>query len=318
MSSFRSTPGTSAAVGHWDGDEMELVFRYSYRRNCLPQVSTYLGLRDGMRVVDVGTGSTFFARTLARYLQRSQFTGLDADPKMIEVARRNVRDDGLEDRVRVVAGDAYDLPFETDAFDAATSHLLMCVLNDPQAALREQMRVVRPGGAVSAVICFCRTDGLPHYHGRWDLPGDHRIDALSHELTRAWRRTVRPRLLELDHTIVNQEVGWHFRQAGLQDLHINGHVAVSSPGDDRISVSEAAEFALAMHRTSMERLERQRAEHSAELAAAGFPREDFDELLDLMTVRAERIQRDPSLVREAMEIWVEPLLIIRGTVPEND
>ena len=66
-------------------------------------------------------------------------------------------------------------------------------MTDPEAALREQIRVTRKGGVVSAVVCFSHTDNLPHYHGRVPLPGNHRIDLLAYRLWQVWRQTVRPR-----------------------------------------------------------------------------------------------------------------------------
>jgi len=207
----------SPAVGHWKGEEMELVGRYAYRPEFRPLLFDYLGARRGQRALDVGSGSAYLARLLARELD-SRVTSLDADDAMLAVARRLVSEEGLEERVSIVAGDAYELPFADDSFDLVTSHLLMCILNDPARALQEQMRVTRAGGTVSCVVCFCHTDRLPHYHGRSGLPGDLRIDALRHDLARVWRTTVRPRLLDLDHDVVNQDIVWHFRQAGLLDV----------------------------------------------------------------------------------------------------
>ncbi|MEJ2357614.1 MAG: class I SAM-dependent methyltransferase [Deinococcales bacterium] len=303
------------AVGHWDGDEMELVGRYSYRPEFQPLLFEYIGAVPGQRVLDVGSGSGYLARLIASAHPSSHVTCVDADPAMLVVARRIVAGSALFDRMSVVDGDAYDLPFADGSFDLVTSHLLMCILNDPGRALREQMRVARAGGTVSCVVCFCRTDRLPHYHGRTGLPGDHRIDALRHGLARAWRRTVRPRLLDLDHTVVNQDIVWHFRQAGLLDVRVNGHLAVVAPGDDRIAPDEGVDFSIAMHEAELARLRDQRRRYGAELAAGGFSTAEFDELLEYETARLGRLREHPNAVKETMEVYTEPMLIVRGTVP---
>lgn len=311
------TERSSSAIGHWDGHEMELGWRFAYPSEFIPVLRRYLGFRPGMRILDVGTGSSFFARLVAHHVPRTHLTGLDADPQMLAVAQDKVQAAKLDHRIRIVSGNAYGLPFDDDSFHAATSHLLLCILNDPQAALSEQIRVVRPGGIVSAVICFCRTDRIPRYHGRWGMEGDQRIDMLNQQFNQVWRRAIRPRLLDLDHDIVNQEVAWHFRRAGLLDIHVNGHLAVSAPGDNRTPLAEAAEFASEMHRMDIDRLRRQWAEYGAELGESGFPREAYEELLELKVARADRLETDPHLVREAMEIHVEPMLLLRGTVPKR-
>jgi SAM-dependent methyltransferase len=293
---------------------MELVGRYAYRPEFRPLLFDYLGARHGQRVLDVGSGSAYLARLLARELD-SRVASLDADDAMLAVARRLVREEGLEERVSIVAGDAYDLPFAEDGFDLVTSHLVMCILSDPARALREQMRVARAGGMVSCVVCFCHTDRLPHYHGRSGLPGDLRIDELRHELARVWRTTVRPRLLDLDHGVVNQDIVWHFRQAGLLDVRVHGHLAVVAPGDDALGLGEGVDFALAVQEAELVRLREQRAAYGAELAAEGFSEEQFDELLELKGARLAQLRERPESVRETMEVYTEPLLIVRGTVP---
>ena len=84
--------------------------------------------------------------------------------------------------------------------------------------LHEQIRITRPGGTVSAVACFCQTDGLPHYHGRYPLPGNQRLDDLSYKLWQVFRRAVRPRLLGRAPSPINQELLWEFKTAGLSDV----------------------------------------------------------------------------------------------------
>jgi hypothetical protein len=183
--------------------------------------------------------------------------------------------------------------------------------------LREQIRVTRPGGVVSAVACFCHTDGLPHYHGRYPLPGNSRIDDLAYKLWQVFRRAVRPRLLNADLSIVNQELLWEFKAAGLEDVQINGHLMLVSSGDARISEEEAVRYVLARHEIDRERLAEWQKEYGDELAEAGFSQAEFDELLELKRARDEYLKADPSRVREVMEVYTEAFLIVRGTKKER-
>ena len=181
--------------------------------------------------------------------------------------------------------------------------------------MREQIRVTRPGGTVSAIACFCHTDGLPHYHGRYSLPGDHRIDDLVYKLWQLFRRNVRPRLLEADLSVANQELLWEFAAAGLEEVQINGHLTLISPGDARIPLQEAGDYALARHAIEQERLENMRTRHGDELAVAGFSRVEFEELIELKRQRYEYLKADPTRVREVMEVYTDALLIVRGKRP---
>lgn len=184
--------------------------------------------------------------------------------------------------------------------------------DDVAQALREQMRVVRVGGYVSAVVCFCHTDGLPHYHGCFPLAGNGRIGELTHKLWQLFRRHVRPTILKADLTTPTQALAWQFRQAGLEDVVVNGHLAVVSPGDGRFSLEEAAEYARARHERDWERLCGLWEQHAAALIAVGFSQAEYDELLALTTERDSYLQTEPAKVREVMEVYTDPLLIVRG------
>ncbi len=86
-----------------------------------------------------------------------------------------------------------------------------------------------------------------------------------------------------------------------------------SPGDARVSVDEAAAYALATHRHALRRLEHISEEYGEELAAFSFSEEEFKELIDLKRARYEYLEKNPDCVREVMEVVADPLLIIRGT-----
>jgi hypothetical protein len=173
--------------------------------------------------------------------------------------------------------------------------------------------VTRPGGVVSAVACFCHHDGLPEYHGRYPFPGDQRINELDHKLWRVWREHVRPGLLGVDHSIPSLELVWQFSAAGLEDVQVNGHLKLVSPGDARIPVEEASAYALLQHQKWLERLAHRRKEHGAQLAQHGFSEAEFDELVSLERARYEYLQGAASRVREVMEVFVQPLFFVRGT-----
>jgi ubiquinone/menaquinone biosynthesis C-methylase UbiE len=98
----------------------------------------------GVRVLDVGTGTGTVA-ALAR-ARAAEVTAVDAEPSMLEIARRKAP--GAETRHAVLP----HLPFPDDFYDAVVANFVINHVGDPEAAVREMERVVRPGERVAVTI----------------------------------------------------------------------------------------------------------------------------------------------------------------------
>lgn len=105
-------------------------------------------VRPGDRVLEVGAGSGRFTIELGRLGAVTTVT--DISPRQLELNAANVKDAGLEDRVRErVLADVLDLSrFEQDAFEAVVCYggPLSWVLDERDRALEELLRVTAPGG----------------------------------------------------------------------------------------------------------------------------------------------------------------------------
>ncbi len=107
-----------------------------------------LSLRPGQRLLDVGCGLGDAALSLGEDLGAGgEVVGVDASAAMIAGARG--RADGAQCRVRFVVGDALALDESTSRFDVVRSERCLQWLTDPETAVAEMARVVRPGGLVS-------------------------------------------------------------------------------------------------------------------------------------------------------------------------
>ena len=104
------------------------------------------GVEAGDRVLDVACGTGNVAITAGR--RGALVTGLDITPAMLAAARENAAVAGLSD-VDWCEGDAADLPFPDDAFDATLSCVGHVFSERPDAAAAELLRVTRPGGRVA-------------------------------------------------------------------------------------------------------------------------------------------------------------------------
>ena len=103
-----------------------------------------LAVNAGDRAIDLGCGpGTDLAALAAAVAPSGSVLGVDSDPAMVERAR--VRSAGLAS-VEVRQADVHDLPVDDDAFDRAWTDRVLQHTNDPDRALAEARRVLRPGG----------------------------------------------------------------------------------------------------------------------------------------------------------------------------
>lgn len=98
-------------------------------------------LRPEMVVADVGAGAGFMAAGLAPLVK--QVIAVDGSPAMIEAARRAL---SAFDNVRFQVADGATLPFADGSLDAIFANMYLHHCPDPQAAIAEMVRVLRPGG----------------------------------------------------------------------------------------------------------------------------------------------------------------------------
>jgi demethylmenaquinone methyltransferase/2-methoxy-6-polyprenyl-1,4-benzoquinol methylase len=108
-----------------------------YRRQALQR----LGLRPGMKLLDVATGTGLVAREASRLAGGSGVVGLDPSRGMLEEARRGAS-------LPLVQARGEALPFPSQRFDVLSMGYALRHVADLHAAFREYHRVLRPGGRV--------------------------------------------------------------------------------------------------------------------------------------------------------------------------
>jgi SAM-dependent methyltransferase len=119
-------------------------------------VANLAGVGPDQCVLDVGCGTGVLACAAAtRVGLGGAVVGLDPNEEMLAVARR--KNAAIEWRV----GRAESIPFSSESFDAVVSQFGFMFFEDRRAALREMMRVLRPGGRLAVAVC----DALEHSPG---------------------------------------------------------------------------------------------------------------------------------------------------------
>jgi len=134
----------------------------------------------GMRVLDLATGTGEPAISLAsRVGPPGHVTALDVSPDLLQIAARRAQDRGLTN-FAIQQADAHSLPFPNESFDLATSRFGVMFFHDPDLALRELLRVLRPGARACFLVWgsfdqpyWQSTFGVVHRHvGGTLLPAD--------------------------------------------------------------------------------------------------------------------------------------------------
>ena len=109
----------------------------------------FTGIRDGARVLDVGSGTGSLAFAIVAAKKKCHVVGIDPSEAYVAFATSRSPDKAL---VSFEVGDAQALKFANGSFDASASLLVFNFIPDAKKALGEVRRVTKPGGNVSAAV----------------------------------------------------------------------------------------------------------------------------------------------------------------------
>lgn len=112
--------------------------------------------RCGPRILEVGVGTGL---SLGYYAPTSELHGVDLSADMLRRARRKVGRKRLRHVRSLAVMDACRLGFADASFDAVTAQFLITLVPDPEGALDEMARVLRPGGEIVLVNHFGQDEG---------------------------------------------------------------------------------------------------------------------------------------------------------------
>jgi SAM-dependent methyltransferase len=138
-------------------------FMGRWSRHLAPPFLKFAGVKDGDRVLDVGSGTGSLAFAVLDAAPAGRVVGVD--PSAAYVAHARARASG--GRATFEEGDAQRLRFPDGSFDKALSLLVVNFIPDRAAAVREMARVTRPGGVVAAAV-WDYGDGMQMLRVFWD------------------------------------------------------------------------------------------------------------------------------------------------------
>jgi ubiquinone/menaquinone biosynthesis C-methylase UbiE len=106
---------------------------------------SWFGLKDGMSVLELGSGPGFITEQLVTLVPTSPITCVEIDRTLLDQAEQHLHHTAKE-RLRFVEGSVMDTHLERDQFDVAYARLVLQHLRDPIGAAKEIWRVLKPGG----------------------------------------------------------------------------------------------------------------------------------------------------------------------------
>jgi ubiquinone/menaquinone biosynthesis C-methylase UbiE len=113
-------------------------------------------IQKGHRVIDVACGTGALAITVSEHIgTEGTIVGIDINDGMLNIARSK------SSSVEWLNAPAEALPFEDDNFNCAVSQFGLMYFENRENAIREMMRVIRPGGSIAVVVW----DELKHNPG---------------------------------------------------------------------------------------------------------------------------------------------------------
>ena len=138
-------------------------FMGRWSRTLAPLMVRFASVGASDSVLDIGSGTGALSFAIAEAVPTARVTGVDPSPGYVQFAQSRATGDRLTFQV----GDAQALQLPPASFDKTLSLLVMNFIPDHARALREMMRVTKPGGAIAAAV-WDYGDGMQMLRMFWD------------------------------------------------------------------------------------------------------------------------------------------------------
>lgn len=124
--------------------QVELFFEKEF------EVYKKLGLKDGMRIIECGSGPGFLILNILKHFKNCKATALEIDPYLFEILSKNSMENG-EKNFDPILGSIYDIDVPSNSVDFAVTRLVVEHLHDPYKAFSELIRILKPNGILVVV-----------------------------------------------------------------------------------------------------------------------------------------------------------------------
>ena len=135
-------------------------------------VADFARAHGPIRLLDVGVGTGL---ELPMFPRQARIIGVDLSEPMLEIARKRVAAEKLDNVEALIAMDAMNLTFADESFDAVVAPYVITVVPDPRRTLDEIARVTRRGGEIVVVNHVRQEKGPIAWIETWMASHAHRL-----------------------------------------------------------------------------------------------------------------------------------------------
>ena len=135
-------------LGHSDHESQRLITQSHLYENITMRFFDTAGIRPGMKVLDIGSGTGDVAMAAASLVgEDGQVIGVDINPEVLKLAQSRTESVGFSN-IEFRTGDVNAMELESD-FDAIVGRLVLMYLADPADVLKQLSTYLKPGGIVA-------------------------------------------------------------------------------------------------------------------------------------------------------------------------
>nr|WP_294506859.1 class I SAM-dependent methyltransferase [uncultured Rhodopila sp.] len=161
--------GVAAAYDRW-APIYDIVFGPVFRQG--RRAAVVAAERIGGHILEVGVGTGL---SLTDYAKTSRIAGIDIAETMLDKARQRVRAQRLDNVEALEVMDAEHLTYADASFDVVVAQYVVTAIPNPEKALNEFVRVVRPGGEIILTSRLGAEKGLRGTIEKWLMPLTSRL-----------------------------------------------------------------------------------------------------------------------------------------------
>lgn len=281
----------------------ENYFRYLETKPWINQLySHFLDIKSRKRIVDVGCGTGDFTRLLARLSNgKAKILGIDINSRSIPAAISDTRRAGLSRAVSFKVGDVFQIPIGDDYADLTCCRTLLMHLTDPLKAVKEMIRITKPGGSVVAV----EGGRMASFYD----PDDKEYTKLSNRGYESWINGIRK--LEGKEYKIGEKLPGIFRDAGLSGIKAEIQADAWLYSDPRRKLNDIIKQIRHEHSLFKERRRKDRKY----LLAGGMPNAMITDYYNRGKLRIQRRLANLEKIRQDHTFYGASLVLVSGTKP---
>lgn len=112
-------------------------------------------LKKDMTIMDLGSGDGYLSRALAGYV--GKVVAVDISSEMLKELDRKAKQSGIEN-IEILESDGQDVPLPDSNVDVACANMFLHHIEEPENAIKEMYRVLKPGGIVIVADLYEHTN----------------------------------------------------------------------------------------------------------------------------------------------------------------